>query len=474
MEFLLAARRWTRSRGANVAVIFALSALPILGVAGFAIDMAQRNSKATAVQNSLDMAGLAAAKFVKDNPNATHAELQAEVDAFFAAELTDVNNANMQGVMVQQTGTHLSLEVEGHMNTSIMHMFGRSTMPLNTESMIALELESKAEIALVLDTSGSMSRPSGSGTQMTVLQEAARGLVDDLVDPTDDRVTVSIVPFSSYVSVGIGMRGANWLRLDPDEIDTWETCQPSEAWRELNCTTTVVPCSGDESQVGPCEQTFCPVDPTALQECVTRTDVRTWHGCVRSRAIGEFRDQGYAGNPVPGFVSPSADSCAPPILALTNNLTDLHDAINDLQPRGDTYIPAGLMWAQRTLSRRSPYHQTQSNTAFFNSGGVQAVILMSDGENSLEPDAWGAHEPFAPGGGALAANNTEFMCRQLRNSGREVYTVAFNISDVATQTMLEECASGPSYYFAATGANQLLSAFEDIRQRLKQEIAVAG
>ena len=471
MEPLHAARRWTRSRGANVAVIFALSALPILGVAGFAIDMAQRNSKATAVQNSLDMAGLAAAKFIKDNPNATQAELQAEVDAFFAAELTDVNNANMQDVMVQQTGTHLSLQVEGHMNTSIMHMLGRSTMPLNTKSMIALDLESKAEIALVLDTSGSMSRPSGSGTQMTVLQEAARGLVDDLVDPTDDRVQVSIVPFSSYVSVGVGMRGANWLRLDPDDSTVTENCQPAAWWRAANCTVKFEPCADEGG--GICETPECPDATHVPQECTESVEVRTWNGCVRSRANREFQDLGYAVNPVPGFVSPNADACAPPIQDLTNNLSDLRDAIDNLQPRGETYIPTGLMWGLRTLSRRAPYHQTQANAAFFNSGGVQAVILMSDGENSLEPDGTGAHEEIAPGS-TLANDNTEFLCRQMRNRGMEVYTVSFNVSDPVTQAMLANCASGPGYHFAASSANQLLSAFEAIRQRLKQEIAVAG
>lgn len=473
MEILCAASRWARGVSGNVATILALSALPIMGIAGFAIDMAQRNSKATAVQHSLDMAGLAAAKFIKDNPNASQAELQAQANAFFSAELFDVNNANMQDVSVQQSAKHLSLQVEGHMDTSIMHLLGHPTMPLNTTSMIALELESKAEIALVLDTSGSMARPSGSGTQMTVLQEAAHALVDDLVDPTSNRVRVSIVPFSSYVSVGVGMRGAKWLRLDPDEIDTSTTCQPSDAWRALNCTTTVVPCTGGESQVGPCEQTFCPEDPTAPEDCVTRTEVRTWHGCVRSRHNREFFDLGYASSPVPGFVSPDANSCAPPIQDLTNNVTDLKAAIDNLQPRGETYIPTGLMWGLRTLSRRIPYNRAEHTTAFLNSGGVKALILMSDGENTLEPDATGAHEDIAPGS-TLANDNTEEVCRILKRDQREVYTVAFNVSDVTTRTLLENCATRSSNYFEANNADQLLDAFEDIRQRLKQEIAVAG
>ncbi len=306
---------------------------------------------------------------------------------------------------------------------------------------------------------------------MTVLQEAARGLVDDLVDPTDDRVTVSIVPFSSYVSVGVGMRGEPWLRLDPDDSTMSTVCQPAAWWQTANCTVRIEPCANEEG--GTCQRQECPDATGAPQECTQTFEVRTWNGCVRSRAMAEFRDQGYAGNPVPGFVSPGADACAPPIQELTNNLTDLHNTIDGLQPRGETYIPAGLIWAQRTLSRRRPYNETQSNTAFFNSGGVQAVVLMSDGENSLAPDATGAHEPIVPGDN-LANNNTEFMCRQLRQSGREVYTVAFNITDVATRTMLENCASDPDYYFAASSADQLLSAFEDIRRRLKQEIAVAG
>ena len=54
----------------------------------------------------------------------------------------------------------------------------------------------------------------------------------------------------------------------------------------------------------------------------------------------------------------------------------------------------------------------------------------------------------------------------------EVYTIAFDLDDAATKNMLKQCASGPKYYYDASNATELKSAFDSIGRDLA-DLAIA-
>ncbi|HHI82656.1 MAG TPA: pilus assembly protein, partial [Rhizobiales bacterium] len=56
------ASRLLRSQAGNVGVIFALAAIPVLGLAGGAVDLSVANNARSALQNVCDSAALAATK----------------------------------------------------------------------------------------------------------------------------------------------------------------------------------------------------------------------------------------------------------------------------------------------------------------------------------------------------------------------------------------------------------------------------
>ena len=96
------------------------------------------------------------------------------------------------------TGRQVSVNVTGGFDTILMHLVGVDSLPYNASSE-AEESVNDVEVSLILDVSGSM----GSGTKMDDMQDAAKKFLDEiLAGAEDDRVSVSLVPYSTQVSAG--------------------------------------------------------------------------------------------------------------------------------------------------------------------------------------------------------------------------------------------------------------------------------
>ena len=97
-------------------------------------------------------------------------------------------------------------------------------------------------------------------------------------------------------------------------------------------------------------------------------------------------------------------------------------------------------------------------------------MLMSDGANTVSPHN---NNGYHNRSNVNQANGyTLDICTEAKNAGIEVYTIAFDINDTATKDMLEDCATGPSYYYDASNASELQAAFDSIGRDLS-ELAIA-
>ncbi|MEM7638008.1 MAG: Tad domain-containing protein [Pseudomonadota bacterium] len=464
---------FARHQRANVSVVFAGCIFFIMSIIGFAIDLGMHRSAHAHVQVALDASGLAAMKSYIADPNISNDDLQLKAQKYFDEHIEQLTYASLNSLTMTRTGHTAVLEVTGEMPTSIMHLFGKDSMGLYSKSEVTFRDSQRVELALVLDASHSM-----TGSRLTTLKAAATRMVDELIDPSSNRIQMSIVPFSGFVNVGTAHSDAShWLSIEPDrtESSTSVTCIINDDWAAANCPTISYEC-GRDGATQTCTRPNCNgiSVPDDEQTCTSRTVTQslTWHGCVRSRPDPHYQtDTLYATHKVPGIVTPNAETCAPEMQTLTNDDVMLRSAINNLEARGETYIPAGLVWGWRTLTNPLPFTQGAPTAAFVNSGNIKVVILMSDGENSISALSDGRHEGHDQDD---ADALTEAICTRIKQSKMEIYTIAFDVTDIATREMLEDCASTTANYYEAKNTSQLTDAFESIRHQLESALAISG
>ncbi|WP_162009741.1 TadE/TadG family type IV pilus assembly protein [Methylocystis heyeri] len=212
-----------------------------------------------------------------------------------------------------------------------------------------------------------------------------------------------------------------------------------------------------------------------------------YDGTTKAAIIQETPDAaGYTYGPNAG--------CPDPVVRLTNNQGNVISAISNLNywMSGGTVISEGLMWAWRTLSPNAPY----SDGKAYNTPGVQKVIvLMTDGVNELIDNGNNSTSINTPNVsdysayGYLGANRlwsansaqtytaaaTYFdnrltaACTNAKAAGVKIYTVMFNHAGFLTTaqqnhvtSLLQQCASQPTYAYLATDSVSLNSAFSAI------------
>ncbi len=174
--------------------------------------------------------------------------------------------------------------------------------------------------------------------------------------------------------------------------------------------------------------------------------------------------------------------CAQPLLGMTNNPTDVLNAINSMQAAGSTMIDLGMAWGWRMLSPRwrsawggvmnSNNLPLDYNTPTMN----KVVILMTDGDNNFGGSNYTAYGPLSAGRigttNTTTANTTlntrtTAVCNSLKSHNVIVYTIALGADLNATSlAMLKGCASKSSNFFQSPTTNSLQAAFQAIAAQL--------
>lgn len=464
-----------RNRRGNVAVIFAMCLFPLIAIAGIAIDLSLHRNANTQVQRALDMAGLAAMKLYVEDPDVSDDDLLSEAQAFFDSELLNFKHAQMQALEITPDGGSRTFSVAGEMPTTISSVLGQSSLPLSVSTKVSYGIVSELELAMVLDMSASMNNSLGASTRLAALQDAAQEMVDELISPDTDYIQMAIVPFAGNVRIDTAYDGSSWLDVESDRTEiTGEECTIDNDWAEENCPIVQYECGNDGNSIT-CEKHNC--DGVAgVSEYETCTPSGTlnlsWHGCVMSRPDPDYKtdsEASYTTSQIPGYVTPFSEACADEIVELTNEDSVLDDAIAGLTAGGETYIPTGLIWGLRALSDHAPLNQGEDISTFIGAGNTKALILMSDGKNSLSVLDTGLHD----GNDQAAADALSAeICEEIKTAGVELYTIAFGVTDPTTVTMLETCATTPAFAYTADDADALSDSFAAIRDRFYSELAI--
>ncbi|MEM9574847.1 MAG: TadE/TadG family type IV pilus assembly protein [Pseudomonadota bacterium] len=188
----------------QVAVIFALSLIPIFAVAGFAIDFQNTLKKKQKVQVIMDSAVLAAAR-VKQT-GASDAEVSASLSAFMNAQLDPMGGGMtcaLPRVSVGAATQRITASLSCSQPTSLTRVIGQEKMNFNVGAVAEYGID-KIDVAFMFDVSGSMN----SSSRLTNLKAAATDAINillpvDAAPPLIENTRLSMVTYNTMVNAGV-------------------------------------------------------------------------------------------------------------------------------------------------------------------------------------------------------------------------------------------------------------------------------
>lgn len=465
-------------REGTVPIIFALSALGLIGTAGLATDFSRGAQAKARLMAAADAAALAAAR-----THGTAAEREDVAKRVFNANvetIPDLQNVVMTPTNVLKDGKNYGFRigVTGEVKTILGKALGYSEIGMSGIAEAIGTIATPTEISMVLDTTGSM-----SGWKMTTLKDAATKLIDELQNLShgSGKVSYGIVPFAQYVNIGLSHRKKSWMDVADDSSSTSTTCKmEKQVINWINCKKVWVPpkgptppgtcyndgvpysCGGSAGHAGYYYDACDPVYGPDKEVCKTTTKTVKWHGCAGSRAYPlNTRDESY-GTRIPGIMNVK---CGTEMLDLTTNAVKAKDTIKGLTPTGETYTPSGLIWGWRMLSPQEPLAakaktKTEDVRKF--------MIFMTDGLNTRSP-TYPANNGWD---GALANKLAKEICANIAGDKTNqimVFSVAFDVTDTATKDILQQCATNTGgQFFDAKNSAEFLTAFSKIGQSIAE------
>lgn len=224
-----------RDRDGNIAVIFTLALIPLIGFIGASVDYSRAASLRTALQSALDATALMVSK---NAATQTATQVQTAAQTFFNAtfDRPESNNTQIIATYSSSGGSAITISGSSNMKTDFMKVMGFPNLPVKSTSTVQWG-NTRLRVAIVLDTTGSMA----SDGKMAAMQSATKNLLTQLQSAatTNGDVYVSIVPFSKSINVGADNYNATWIdwtdwESEPANIKTtkpsnWSSIGPGDS-----------------------------------------------------------------------------------------------------------------------------------------------------------------------------------------------------------------------------------------------------
>lgn len=501
--------RFGREERGSVAVIFALALIPMLGLAGMAIDYAVNINARARARAAVDATALALARL----PSSTG-------DADLVAKSKDTITASLNGtgidglaVTTSRIGGDITVTVTGTTPTSLTKLIGFRSLPLQVVGTSTRALTG-LEIALVLDNTGSM-----AGAKLANLKSAATDLVTKLyakADPTQPgSLKIGVVPFTMTVNVGPGYLGSDWLDMYAESSVHKQIFNASETERNrfnlfkamnkpwAGCVEAR-PMPNDVRDTAPTRAVpdtlyvpyFAPDesdnDSNAVndyQSDASFTDFSTWGMTNRQRQgitskYGKFSWKVSATARQAGtnyLYGPNSGCEIQPLTRLSTSQKTVTDAIAAMTVIGDTNIPLGMMWGWHLLSPNGPF---RDGAAYNDGKTVKYIVLMTDGQNQSAYSS-SDNASFYSGIGFIWQNRIgtissdmaargraiddrlTALCANTKAAGIRIFTVRVEVFD-GSSDVLRTCASAPSMFYDVKDSSLLATAFQAIADQITE------
>jgi Flp pilus assembly protein TadG len=398
----------------GVAMIFGFSIFFLCGFIGLAVDASRAYSVATRTQAILDAASLAAAKMLNAASN-TEEDVVKKAEDFFAANLaqhTELGASFGAPVVALRRGSQtVEVTVDVVVPTTFAGVVGLHQFTFKRHSIVIYRTKG-IELAMVLDTTGSMKDPTSSGARkIDVMKKAAKSVVADLLNTAPGNLNtnrIALVPFSAAVNVGSYLP-----KVANGQSAAGDTCVIE---RDGGASTT-------DDVIA------------AATRALTMQTAAANYSCPA------------------GVVQP-----------LSADATLLTNQIDAYAPGGNTAGHLGMAWGWNTISPNfdTVFTGPSIPSEYSDKSVIKSVLIMTDGLFNTDYISSGD-------------SNSEFaaLCTNMKAKGVVVYTIGFGLAELDTanldtvRTTLRDCVADVSHYFEAETDDQLAGAFANIAEQLQ-------
>ena len=488
----------------GVAVIFALSLIPLLTLSGIAIDYSANTNVRRRAQDAVDATALSLAKLPS---SLTDADLTDRAKRQVTAAMVGSQAIDL-GVALLRSGDTIKVTATGTTPTTLTRMVGFTSLSLNV-SGTSKRGSGNLEVALVLDNTGSM-----AGAKLTNLKAAANDLVENLfqeVDPAKpNALKVAVVPFSMTVNVGAGRAGESFI--DKDGLASYHSqIFAAKANRLALFTKMSVPWGGCvESRPAPYDVGDTPAsqgNPDSLFVPYFAPDESDYDSNAANDYLNDYtglaglfdsdnrRRQGQTAKYGTSWkvgrtdrasgsrylYGPNSGCELQPITPLTTSKATVTSAISNMSVIGDTNVAIGLAWGWHVLSptgplvKGAPYSDTTTR---------KFAVVMTDGENTSGYRA-NSNASIYSGIGYIWANRLGTtsndagertraidgrltqLCSNMKNAGIQIFAVRVEVTE-GTSDLLRDCATNPSMFYDVSDSGNLTATFRAIGAQISE------
>lgn len=478
-------RDFWRDRRGNVAMIFALSLLPVTVLSGGAVDFSQAMNARTRLSQALDAAALA----VGVNPTISDEDALDIARDFISAnypgrELGDVMNVQ---VSMNNEADTVSVKGQARVETIVLGLIGINYITVNWETEVQ-RARSRLELVMVLDNTGSM-----GGSKIRSLRDSAELLTEILHEAAEQPgdVRIGLVPFAATVNVGTQFERAWWMDPNGDNPDhgDWSGSSDANHWDLFDqmryedwdgCVEArAIPMDIDNTPPSPGSPSTLFFPYFAPDEPDNDSDYR--NNYLRDGTRGTYtrrleRLRKYDRGVVRDDYGPNMRCTTTPITALTASASTINTAIGRMGASGTTNIPQGVGWGIRVISPEEPFTE---GTSWDDRDVIKAMVILTDGENVMSGRSTDLRSDYGAYGfsrfgrlGTTSSSSSTLRnrlnsrltaaCDEAKRLGIRVYTITFQVNSSSTRNLMQACASNPSLYFDSPSASALRDAFEMI------------
>ena len=419
-------RDFSNDNSGSLALMVGIAIIPMILVAGAAVDFYRVGSAKAEVQMSLDAGALAGAAA---KPSATDAQRIKLAKDAFSANLDGGLGGQLVGEPdIKIENGRLVMSYDGALPTTLLRIGGFDKVNIGLKSSVNLRQAPRAEIAMVLDYSGSMGWSSAGQTKYITMRNAAIDMVNGLTENgTNKEVEFGLVPFSHnvYATLPSGfVKGATG--------GTWTGCTYDRQY-PFNVSSNQ-PNGSNNSKWG--------------QDAPT-----DWDG--EPGQANYFCDgQNHNGN---GYQANNLK-----IRELSSDHSAIVSQLQAMQPYGYTNISLGVEFGWHLLEPDAPY----AARPFSDDKNKKFLVVLTDGKQTTPAFGSGGSRKISDG-----ETNLTTLCGNIKNTDITVITIAFALNDAATETRLRNCSTDPDkHFFKAEDGNDLTSAFEEIQNQIASAI----
>lgn len=407
----------------NVAMIFALLALPVMGAVGFAVDYSRVLRIQSNMQNAADSAALAAVA-IKEELNDD--QVKQLVQRFFVANGGTAEVSRKTRVRGRETARDVIVTAAVNADLYLLPVLTgdkfQKVRVISRARKTDVKLEG-VEIALVVDTTHSMD----FGTSWRDTSSAINDTLRDIESATDaGDLHITLVPFTDRVNIGTQRTG--WLSKT-DSLDDWEGCV-----EVLESAKQKYPYYIELGQPG---GAFLPSVP------------KYWTGIMEERPKNVDR------------------ACPKTISGPTTKLSDIRNAMSELGPNNNATgrFDDALVWGWRTVAKEWRGNWNGMGAYPSKDEDVQKIVaFFSDGHtniNKFEMEKQRGEFGNNNGSKTLFSHFVN-VCNRMKADGIEVF-VFHAIGNAAAEPYFRDCAE--ENYFKVTSNDELEEGLLSLAER---------